>query len=64
MGKVVNLRGARKARARAEAEKAAAENRVAFGRTKEERALRDAEDALAASKLDAHKRARDSKDDS
>ncbi len=38
-GKVVNLRQARKRRARAEKEKRAEENRIRFGRTKAERNL-------------------------
>jgi hypothetical protein len=58
MSKVVNLRNVRKAKARADAAKAAADNRVAFGRTKQERARAAAEDALARAKLDAHKRDR------
>ena len=37
MGLVVNLNRFRKAKQREEAERRAAENRVAFGRTKEER---------------------------
>ena len=42
MGDVVNLRQARKQRARADKDKKAAENRVRFGRTKAER-TRDAQ---------------------
>lgn len=37
MGEIVNLNRFRKQRSRAEAEKQAAENRVAFGRSKAER---------------------------
>ena len=37
MGSVINLNRFRKAKERAEAERRAARNRVAFGRTKEER---------------------------
>jgi hypothetical protein len=55
MGDVVNLRRARKARDRGEKENAAQANRVAFGRTKAERALTEAERRLAAAKLDAHR---------
>ena len=43
MGNVVNLNQARKARARAEAAKRGAENRVLFGRTKDERTRTEAE---------------------
>jgi hypothetical protein len=56
MGDIVNLRRARKARARSEAEKTAAANRVAFGRTKTEREISDKEKALAARRLDGHER--------
>lgn len=51
---IVNLRRARKARARADAENKAAENRVAFGQSKAEKALRQARDDLAARRLDGH----------
>lgn len=53
---VVNLRKARKARARGEAETRAAENRVIFGRSKAEREAIAAEDALRARRLDGHRR--------
>jgi hypothetical protein len=43
MGEVVNLRRARKAKARVDAATKAAANRVAFGRTKAERDLAAAE---------------------
>lgn len=56
MGEIVNLRLARKRKARAEAERNAEQNRINFGRTKEERALTKAERALDAKKLDAHRR--------
>ncbi|WP_424360090.1 DUF4169 family protein [Methylocystis parvus] len=56
MGEVINLRRARKARERREKEEAAQANRVAFGRTKAERTLTDAQKRLDAVKLDAHKR--------
>lgn len=50
MGEVVNLNRARKARAKTERERTAAENRVRFGRTKaerdEERARREAAERL------------------
>ncbi|GAC1634367.1 MAG: hypothetical protein NVS9B10_30400 [Nevskia sp.] len=47
MSKVVNLNQARKQKARAEAERQAAENRVRFGRTKAQK-LRDAAEAAEA----------------
>ena len=56
MGEVVNLRRLRKDRQRKEAEAKADANRVAFGRTKVERKLSEAEKALAARQLDGHRR--------
>lgn len=56
MAEVVNLRRARKDRAKREKEAQAQENRLAFGRTKAERELTDAQKRLEAAKLDAHKR--------
>ena len=56
MGEIVNLRNARKARTRREAEQDAARNRVAFGRTKAERQLTERELKMAEEKIDAHKR--------
>lgn len=56
MGEVVNLRRARKSRDRRDAEMKAQENRTAFGRPKDERALTTALARLDAKKLDAHKR--------
>lgn len=56
MNDVVNLRMARKAKARAEGEAAAAQNRVAHGRTKAEKLRAKAEAEIAASKLTAHRR--------
>jgi hypothetical protein len=55
MGEIVNLRQARKAKARTEADKQARENRAAFGRTKAEKKLARAEQEAAARKLDGHK---------
>lgn len=52
---VVNLRRARKAKTRADAEAKAARNRAAFGRTKAEKTLKQAQDALAASRLEGHR---------
>lgn len=56
MGDVVNLRRARKERVRAGKETVAEANRLAFGRTKTERALSDAERDLAARRLEGHRR--------
>lgn len=47
MGEVINFNKARKQKARADAEKQAAENRVRFGRTKAQK-QRDAEEAAEA----------------
>lgn len=63
MGDVVNLKGARKAKARVEAEAKAQANRVAFGRTKAEKRLTKAEREAAERKLEGHKRDDDSDDD-
>ncbi len=51
MADVVNLRQARKAKARSEKEQKAAENRVMFGRTKGERKLDQAEKSRASRAL-------------
>lgn len=56
MGDVVNLRRVRKGKARAEAERRAAENRVAFGRSKDEKRAAAAQAALEAKKLEGHRR--------
>ncbi|WP_112662557.1 DUF4169 family protein [Microvirga flavescens] len=56
MAQIINLRQARKHKARADKEARAAENRIAFGRTKEERQLTQARRDLDKKKLDAHKR--------
>jgi hypothetical protein len=56
MAEIINLRQARKRKTRAGKEAKAAENRVAFGRTKEERRLSEAEKALAERRLEGHKR--------
>lgn len=56
MAEIVNLRLARKRKARAEKDVDAAENRVRFGRTRAERERLEAEERLAAKRLDAHKR--------
>jgi hypothetical protein len=56
MAGIVNLRQARKAKARAEKEAAAAANRAKFGRTKAERQAEAARQALADKALEGHKR--------
>ena len=54
-GEIVNLRRARKAKARAEDEAQAARNRLAFGRTKAEKKLSQARDSLALRRHEGHK---------
>lgn len=56
MADIVNLNRARKAKARAAKEDAAAQNRALFGRTKAEKQLEAARKAAEARKLDGHKR--------
>ncbi len=56
MADIINLRQARKAKARSEAEAKAAQNRIAFGRTKVERKLTGARSELEQRRIDAHKR--------
>jgi hypothetical protein len=53
---IVNLRRVRRAKARTEREKTAANNRQAFGRTKAERLRSDAERDAQRRRLDAHRR--------
>jgi hypothetical protein len=55
MGDVVNLRRARKRRAVAEAETAAAAKRVEYGISKNARSSAEAESAKATSRLEAHR---------
>jgi hypothetical protein len=55
MAEIVNLRRTRKQRARQEAEQQAQQNRIAFGRTKAERSLTEAERDKAARTLDGHR---------
>jgi hypothetical protein len=64
MGDVVNLRRARKDRARTEADRKAQANRISFGRTKTEKSLTSAERALAERRIDGHRldRAHDEQD--
>ncbi|QRM30868.1 DUF4169 family protein [Microvirga sp. VF16] len=56
MAEIINLRQARKHKARAEKEARADANRIAFGRTKAEKNLTKAEQDLVKSRLDSHKR--------
>ena len=56
---VINLNKARKAKARAEAETKAAQNRIAFGRTKAEKTKSRAEAEKAARDLAGHQRDED-----
>lgn len=59
MVEIVNLKRARKQKARSEAETNAASNRLVHGRSKAERNLSKAEKETAARKLDGHKRGND-----
>jgi uncharacterized protein DUF4169 len=61
MAEIVNLRQARKQKARAEKEARAEQNRISFGRTKAEKSLTKAERDLAQSRLASHKRDPDEK---
>ena len=56
MGEIVNMRRARKARARAEGETEAAVNRAAFGRTKTAKDAASADEGRRARMLDGAKR--------
>ena len=56
MAEIINLRQARKNKARADKEARAAENRISFGRTKAEKTLSKAEQDLAKSRHEAHRR--------
>jgi hypothetical protein len=53
---IANLNRARKAKARAEAQVLAAQNRSAFGRTKAQKAAGRTEKARSDASLDGHKR--------
>ncbi len=55
MAEIVNLRRARKQRARQQAEVEAERNRIAFGRSKAERLLTEAERDKATRLLDGHR---------
>ena len=54
MAEIVNLRRARKAKKREDADRQAEANRVAFGRAKDERQLSEKVKALADRRLDGH----------
>ena len=56
MGEVINLRQARKAKARTENEQKAAGNRLQFGRRKEDKELLRLLDEQSEKNLDGHKR--------
>ena len=56
MGEVINLRQARKAKARTESEQKAAGNRLQFGRRKEDKELLRLLDEQSERNLDDHKR--------
>lgn len=62
MGDIINLRRVKKAKARSEAEAQAAQNRIAFGRSKAERKLTQAQGELEQRRIDAHKREPSDKD--
>jgi len=53
---VINLNKAKKTKAKADAKKQAEQNRIKFGRTKQEKQLEKAKAQLDAKKIDAHKR--------
>ncbi|WP_417669879.1 DUF4169 family protein [Roseibium sp.] len=55
-GEIINLRQARKRKARSEREKTAEDNRIRFGRTKAEKQLTQKTEDLAERRLDAHRR--------
>ena len=62
MGDVVNLRRARKNRARRDADAVASANRAAFGRTRAEKDGHRAVQTLEARRLDGHRRQSDDAD--
>ncbi|MFE1603061.1 DUF4169 family protein [Methylobacterium sp. ID0610] len=55
MGEVVNLRQARKAKAKQAEEAKAAENRVAFGRPKKAKTLAEAKRAIEVARHEGHR---------
>jgi Domain of unknown function (DUF4169) len=54
MAEIINLRQARKARVRTEAEAEAARNRITYGRAKTERLASTTRNELEAKRLEAH----------
>lgn len=56
MADIINLRSARKQKARADKEAQSAQNRILFGRTKAEKLKEAAEKARAEKHIDGHKR--------
>ena len=54
-GEIVNLRQARKRKARTEREKVAADNRIRFGKSKAERVLQEKLVEKATKHVDAHR---------
>jgi hypothetical protein len=56
MAEIINLRKARKAKGRAEAEARAIENRIKFGRTKEEKRGVETAKRLDERRLEGHRR--------
>jgi hypothetical protein len=55
MADIINLRTARKRKARDAKAETAAQNRITFGRTKAEKSLTEAKSELAEKRLDGHK---------
>ncbi|MGV8856399.1 MAG: DUF4169 family protein [Devosia sp.] len=56
MAEIINLRKARKQKARTAKQTQAEQNRISFGRTKAEKQLTAAEQALAEKRIDGHRR--------
>lgn len=56
MAEIINLRNVRKQKARADKATTAEQNRIKFGRSKAEKQLSAAEQALADKRIDGHKR--------
>ena len=56
MAEIINLRNARKQKARADKEAQAQQNRALFGQTKAEKLRRASEKALADKHVDGHKK--------
>ena len=56
MADIINLRNARKQKARSAKQAQAEQNRITFGRTKAEKQLSAAEKALADRRIDGHRR--------